>query len=259
MLFDLRGRGRRRTVQVIYLSLAILMGGGLVLFGIGGATNGGLVDAINGSGSSEVDTDVYKDKVVKLQQQLKTDPKNQQALADLTRAQVQQASVIGFSNETGTYSRKGIEGLQEAAKTWERYLDTSPKKPDGGLGLLMVSAFGGSGLNDPQKAATAMELVIDARGPSPALYTQLALLHYQAGDVRRSVLAERQAMARTKPERRKLLKAQIAAQRKQVDTARLSQATGSEEGDIEIDPSGGTSTSKSGTGTTTGTTTEKSK
>ena len=34
MLFDLRGRGRRRTVQVIYLSLAILMGGGLVLFGI---------------------------------------------------------------------------------------------------------------------------------------------------------------------------------------------------------------------------------
>ena len=36
MLFDLRGRGRRRTVQVIYLSLAILMGGGLVLFGIGG-------------------------------------------------------------------------------------------------------------------------------------------------------------------------------------------------------------------------------
>ena len=46
MLFDLRGRGRRRTVQVIYLSLAILMGGGLVLFGIGGATSGGLIDAI---------------------------------------------------------------------------------------------------------------------------------------------------------------------------------------------------------------------
>ena len=34
MLFDLRGKGRRRTVQVIYVSLAILMGGGLVLFGI---------------------------------------------------------------------------------------------------------------------------------------------------------------------------------------------------------------------------------
>src|SRR5918996_2228973 len=52
MLFDLRGRGRRRTVQAIYLSLAILMGGGLVLFGIGGNTSGGLFDAINGGGGS---------------------------------------------------------------------------------------------------------------------------------------------------------------------------------------------------------------
>ena len=37
----------------------------------------------------------------------------------------------------------------------------------------------------------------------------------------------------TEPERRKLVKAQIAAQRKQVDTSRLSYATGSEEGDIQ--------------------------
>ena len=48
MLFDLRGRGRRRTVKFVYITLAVLMGGGLVLFGIGGggATQGGLVDAI---------------------------------------------------------------------------------------------------------------------------------------------------------------------------------------------------------------------
>ena len=57
MLFDLRGRGRRRTVQVIYLTLAILMGGGLVLFGIGGGTNGGLFDAIGGNGGSATSTD----------------------------------------------------------------------------------------------------------------------------------------------------------------------------------------------------------
>ena len=250
MLFDLRGRGRRRTVQAIYLSLAILMGGGLVLFGIGGATSGGLVDAISGSGSSEVDEDVYKDKIAAIQKRLVANPKNEQALADLTRAQVQQASVVGFNQATSTYSKEGIEGLQAAAKTWDRYVDLPPKNPDGGLGSLMASAFSGSALNEPQKAATAMELVIEARGPNPALYTQLALLHYQAGDVRRSVIAERQALRATKPERRKLLKAQIAAQRKQVDTARLSQATGSD-GDIQIDPNtSGTTTGKSGTGTT---------
>ena len=56
MLFDLRGRGRRRTVQTIYLTLAVLMGGGLVLFGIGGSVSGGLFDAVGltggGSGGS---------------------------------------------------------------------------------------------------------------------------------------------------------------------------------------------------------------
>ena len=50
MLFDLRGRGRRRTVQTIYLTLAVLMGGGLVLFGIGGSVSGGLFDAVGLTG-----------------------------------------------------------------------------------------------------------------------------------------------------------------------------------------------------------------
>ena len=34
MLFDLRSRGRRTTVRGVYLLLAILMGGGLILFGV---------------------------------------------------------------------------------------------------------------------------------------------------------------------------------------------------------------------------------
>ena len=34
MLFDLQGK-RRRVVQATYLTLALLMGGGLVFFGIG--------------------------------------------------------------------------------------------------------------------------------------------------------------------------------------------------------------------------------
>ena len=52
MLFDLRGRGRRNTIKVIYVSLAILMGGGLVFFGIGGDVSGGLVDAITERGAT---------------------------------------------------------------------------------------------------------------------------------------------------------------------------------------------------------------
>src|SRR5947208_15618402 len=52
MLFDLRSRGRRRTVQAVYLGLAVLMGGGLVLFGVGAGNGlGGLLNAFTGGGS----------------------------------------------------------------------------------------------------------------------------------------------------------------------------------------------------------------
>ena len=51
MLFDLKGK-RRRAVQGTYLMLAVLMGAGLVLFGIGSSTNGGLGDLFSGGGGS---------------------------------------------------------------------------------------------------------------------------------------------------------------------------------------------------------------
>ena len=41
MLFDLRGRHRRRAVKVIYVGLALLIGVGLIGFGIGGGLGGG--------------------------------------------------------------------------------------------------------------------------------------------------------------------------------------------------------------------------
>ena len=58
MLFDLRSRGRRRTVQVIYLGLAMLMLFGLVLFGVGAGNGfGGLLNAFT-NGSSNGQTQV---------------------------------------------------------------------------------------------------------------------------------------------------------------------------------------------------------
>lgn len=224
MLFDLRGKGRRRTVQVIYLSLAILMGGGLVLFGIGGATNGGLFDAFSSDSGSLDTSSVYRDRIERYEKQLQTEPKNERALAELTRAQVQEASVSGFSQASGTFSEDGIKLLKDAAATWERYLDAEPKKPDPNLANLMVNAFGGGGLNDPARGAQAMAIVIAERGGTSALYSQLAILHYAAGNVRRSVLAEKNAIEAAEPDQRKLVKARLASQRKQIERAKLSTA-----------------------------------
>ena len=83
MLFDLRGR-RRRVVQAVYLMLAVLLGGGLVLFGIGGDVSGGLVDAFKGGGGSSVDS-ALQDKVNKEEERLAKNPQNAAVLQLLIR------------------------------------------------------------------------------------------------------------------------------------------------------------------------------
>src|SRR3954451_23812302 len=94
MLFDLQGK-RRRLVQATYLILAVLMGGGLVLFGVGsGDVSGGLFDAITGkdsNNSSSINSTV-NNRIKRDQQALKLNPQNQTALADLVRSHYQLAT-----------------------------------------------------------------------------------------------------------------------------------------------------------------------
>lgn len=225
MLFDLRGKRRRRGVQAVYLTLAILMGGGLVLFGIGGATGGGLVDAINGGGGSgSVDTSTYEKKVEQLRADVAASPKDPVPLAALTRAQFQQAAVVGFDQSTNRYTAKGLALLQDAANSWQRYLDLKPKKVDAGVASLMVQAYGANGLNDTRGVVQALQAQLDARGPNSGLYSQLAVAAYLDGDVRQSVLAEKCALALAPKRSRKIIQNTIAQQRKQIDNAKLSAA-----------------------------------
>src|SRR5918998_6160796 len=100
MLFDLRGRGRRRTVQVIYLTLAILLGGGLVLFGIGGDVQGGLVDAITGN-SGGSDNSALEDEVEEAEERVRANRQDAAAWAALAQAKVNLAGVTeGYDEST---------------------------------------------------------------------------------------------------------------------------------------------------------------
>jgi tetratricopeptide (TPR) repeat protein len=218
MLFDLRGRGRRRTVQVIYLSLAILMGGGLVLFGIGGGTNGGLFDAIGGSGSNNTSTDtVFKDRLAAYERQLKADPQNQAALIGMTKLRFGNASTGENFNQTqGAYTAKGLAQLSQASAAWQRYLATDPKEPDPSTANLMVQAYGPAGLKQYDKAVTAMEAVIDSRKETANLYAQLAILAAGAKQDRKAELAEQKALELTPKADRKQLKSEIDLQKSQI-------------------------------------------
>jgi tetratricopeptide (TPR) repeat protein len=213
MLFDLRGRGRRRAVQGIYLSLAILMGGGLVLFGIGGATSGGLLDAFKADSGSQNVSDVFKQRIDKAEAAVKANPRNAAAWAELTRVRYQQAGTgDGFDQNNGVFTDKGKDELRQTEAAWNRYLALTDK-PDDTVASLMVQAFGQAGLNEPDKAVSAMEIIIDNRQATAPMYVQLAALAYQAGQTRKAELASKKALELTPKDDREQIKAQLQAAR----------------------------------------------
>jgi hypothetical protein len=218
MLFDLRGRGRRRAVQAIYLSLAILMGGGLVLFGVGGATSGGLLDAFkSSSGQTSVDK-VFQKRVDKAEAGIKARPSDPKAWAELTRVRFQQAgSGNGFDQNQGAFTDKGKEELQGAASAWNKYL-TLTDKPDDTVAALMVQAYSSSGLNQPGEAVSAMEIIIDRRPATAPLFVQLAALAYQARQTRKAELASKKALALTPKDDREQIQAQLDGARQAAST-----------------------------------------
>ena len=210
MLFDLRGSGRRRTVKVVYITLAFLMGGGLVLFGIGGGggISGGLVDAITGtSGGSDTSTKRFTKQEAAALAKTRVNPKDQAAWAALARARFQLAGAgANFDAAKGTFTNKGVAQLQSAGDAWERYLALNPKNPDDRVASLMVQAFGA--LNKPDKAAEAQEVITQAR-PTAATFTQLAVYAYEAGQTRKGDLARDKALELTPKDMRQALKGQL--------------------------------------------------
>ena len=114
MLFDLKGR-RRRVIQATYLTLAVLMGGGLVLFGIGGEVQGGLLDAFTGENSGNQGNPVVERRLKTAEARLKANPNDQQALEDVARSRFQLAGNDVDPN-TGLYGKDARRDLEAAAQ-----------------------------------------------------------------------------------------------------------------------------------------------
>jgi hypothetical protein len=191
MLFDLRGR-RRRAVQVTYLTLAVLMGGGLVLFGIGGSS-GGILDAVTGNdGGGSVSDSGLEKRIETQEKKLKTSPNNTAALAELVRLHYQVASAQTPSGSTAI-PEEGKDDLRQAGAYWERYVKATDNNPDPGLARYALIIFDKKGLNQPAKAKDAVRvLAADANDAQ----TYLLLVQYAtaAGDKRTAQLAAQKAV-----------------------------------------------------------------
>jgi hypothetical protein len=137
MLFDLRSRGRRRTVQGIYLGLAVLMAGGLILFGVGtGSGGGGLLNAFNGGGGNQKQVISQQEKTALAQ--VRANPNNATAWGNLL-----QARWISAGQETtasGALTAAGKRELNGAVQAWQRYIALT-KSPDPELAVTAARAY----------------------------------------------------------------------------------------------------------------------
>lgn len=216
MLFDLRGRGRRNTIKVIYVTLALLMGGGLVLFGIGGEVSGGLVDAITDpSNRGDTSEERFVEREADALARTRQNPQDVRAWEELVRARVSLAGAGDrFNPADGSYTEEGLAELREAAAAWEQLLELEPEQDEelSRVASLMVRAF--AALNDLESAVRAQEIVAEVRDSTGA-YSQLAVLAYQAGQTRKGDLAADRALKLTEPDMRETLRSQFEQAKQQ--------------------------------------------
>jgi hypothetical protein len=193
MLFDLRSRGRRRTVQVVYLGLAILFGLGLVLFGVGTGSGGGLLNAFTGNGSSNSQGSAISQQEKTALRQTKADPSNPSAWASLINARWASANSSSVQTTTGTsFTSKGKQELVGTTQAWQHYLQLT-HQPNPDLAILAARAY--AFLGDYANAANSWETEAQASPTEAKGYECLALSAYAAKQTRKGDLAKAKALS----------------------------------------------------------------
>jgi hypothetical protein len=223
MLFDLRGRGRRRTVQIIYIGLALIFLLGFVGLGVGGGFgSSGIFSAFTkNEGSNGASFSAQVRKYQKLTQQ---QPANVSAWEQLINAQLHEAGREEFTTRAGI-TGKGKELYAQIAQSWNHYLALNPPKPKVELAQRMVAVFDEEGLNDPAATVSVLQIVVAARPGSPSLYASLAAYAYKAHNTRVGDLASQKALSLAPAAQRPRLKTELAALKKNPSGAEAATAT----------------------------------
>jgi hypothetical protein len=205
MLFDLSSGKRRRVVQVIYAMLALLIGGGLVLFGIGGGGSGGILDAVGiGGDSGGSSSPQYEEQISDYEAKLQQNPQDTSAMLGLAKVHYLSATASGVSTDAQTgqisISEDAHTELEQAAEAWQKYLKTDPERPNTNAATNAVQVY--QLLNDAGGAAEAQRIVADAQ-KSSAAYGQLAFYLYADFKFDEADAAADKAVAAADPSDRK--------------------------------------------------------
>ncbi len=211
MLFDLRGR-RRRVVQAVYLMLAVLLGGGLVLFGIGGDVSGGLVDAFKGGGGGSSTDSALEDRVDSQEERLAKNPQNEAVLQNLIRDYY---SLATSQRESGTigFPDDAKDDLRKSGEYWQRYTRVVDGEPSAEAARYALQVYDVSALNRPKEAQKAAAILAQDAN-DVASYLRLVSYAALAGDTRTADLAAEKAVDLAPKAQRKQVEKQAEALQK---------------------------------------------
>jgi hypothetical protein len=210
MLFDLRGRGRRRTVRAVYLGLALLFGLSFIGFGVGtGLGGGGIFESLFGNkeGSNGAG---FAAQVSAAEKRTHKNPGEAAAWAALIEAQFHESGAGEyFDQNTSRFTSQGKALLAKVANSWNHYVALHPSKLNLTAAQGMLTVFGQEGLNQPASAVEALQLIIPARPPAASLYGELAMYAYQAKNTRVGDLASQKAISLTPAAQRAKVEAEL--------------------------------------------------
>jgi predicted Zn-dependent protease len=209
MLFDLRSRGRRRTVQTVYLGLALLMGGGLVLFGVGAGNGfGGILNAFGGGGGSSAQVAQVSQQEKTALRETRLRPTDPAAWSDLVEARWSNAGQgSNYDTATQTFTASGRNELVLLGQAWQRYLQLT-KNPNPDVAILAARAYGQLGQYADQ--ASAWELQTLSSPNAAKGYECLAASAYAAKETRKGDLAAAKALSLVPKVSRPTLKLELA-------------------------------------------------
>jgi hypothetical protein len=212
MLFDLRGRGRRRTVRIVYSGLALLFFLGFVGFGVGSFGGGGVAELLGGKGSGG-GGEGYESQVKAAKKLTVTQPNNPAAWTALIHASLLQAGTgDNYSKTEEVFTAKARPLLAQVQGAWQRYLKLEPHHPSSEVASEVMRIYDPAtgGIGDPAAAVRVLKIEIAGRAPSPTLYYDLAVLSYQAKNKREGDRAAAKAVALAPTAQKGLLKSYLA-------------------------------------------------
>jgi hypothetical protein len=183
MLFDLRSRRRRRVIKTVYFFLAILIGVGLVGFGIGtGSGFGNSISQLFGGGGGTPAGDVrYINALKAAEKKARASPGTPALWAAVGKAAYLVATLPDNYNSSVGFNQNGHVQLAALKNAWTRYLALAPATTDQFFAHEVVAAFGDppGGIADYPTAESAQEVVV-ASTPSYQAYDALAYYAYLA-------------------------------------------------------------------------------